>query len=90
MKLLDKTQEEAKLRTSSFDSVVRVAVGKYLKALTTAHEQEEAKTRECACLLLKAHFEEVRNEFLTKEHRKNSRDVSVYFSHRVQQQMKIV
>jgi HEPN domain-containing protein len=64
--LLDKTQEEAKLQNTSFDAVVRVAVEKYLKALAITREQEEAKTREYAHLLLKAHFDEDRNEFLTE------------------------
>jgi len=61
--LLDKTQEEAKLQNTSFDVLVRVAVEKYLKALAVAREQQEADVREYARLLLRAHFEEDRNEF---------------------------
>lgn len=64
--LLDKTQEEAKLQNTSFDAVVRVAVEKYLKALAIAREQEEAKTRAYAHLLLRAHFAEDRNECLSE------------------------
>jgi hypothetical protein len=65
--LLAKTQQEAKLHNTSFDALVRVAVEKYLKALTTAREEEEAKAGEYARQLLWAHFEEDRNEFLTAD-----------------------
>jgi hypothetical protein len=64
--LLAKTQEEAKLQNISFDALVRTAVEKYLRALTIAREQEEAKTAEYARLVLRAHFAEDRNEFLSE------------------------
>ena len=65
--LLAKTQREAKLHNTSFDALVRVAVQKYLKALTIAREQREAEFGEYARLLLQAHFAEDRNEFLTAD-----------------------
>lgn len=64
--LLVKTQQEAKLQNTSFDALVRVAVEKYPKALTIAREQQEAELGEYARLLLRAHFAEDRNEFLTE------------------------
>ena len=64
--LLAKTQQEAKLRNTSFDAFVRVAVERYLKALKTAREQREAES-EYARSLLRAHFAEDRNEFLTAD-----------------------
>lgn len=64
--LLDKTQKEAKLQNTSFDALVRVAMEKYLRASAIAREQEEAKTREYAHLLLRAHFAEDRNECLNE------------------------
>jgi hypothetical protein len=63
--LLAKIQQEAKLQNTSFDGMVRVAVEKYLKTLTVAREQQESSVGEYARLLLRAHFEEDRNEFLT-------------------------
>jgi hypothetical protein len=64
--LLAKTEQEAKLHNTSFDALVRVAVEKYVKALTISREQEEAKFGEDARLRLRAHFAEDRNEFLTE------------------------
>jgi ribosomal protein S20 len=64
--LLAKTQEEAKLQNISFDTLVRTAVEKYLRALTLTREQEEAKEREYTRLVLRAHFAEDRNEFLNE------------------------
>jgi hypothetical protein len=67
--LLAKTQQEAKLQNTSFDGLVRVAVGKYLKALTVAREQQEEQegdAREYARLVLQAHFADDRNEFLAE------------------------
>jgi hypothetical protein len=69
--LLNKTQEEAKLQNTSFDALVRTAVEKHLRDLTVAREQREAKqeqgAKEYATLLLRAHFAEDRNEFLTAD-----------------------
>ena len=64
--LLHKTQEEAKLQNTSFDALIRAAVEKHLRDLTVAREPKEAELREYARLVLRAHFEEDRNEFLTE------------------------
>jgi hypothetical protein len=61
--LLAKTQEEAKIQNTSFDALIRAAVEKHLRDLKVA--RGEAETREYARLVLRAHFEEDRNEFLT-------------------------
>jgi hypothetical protein len=65
--LLAKAQEEAKRQNTTIDSFIRTAVEIYLRALTVAREQEEAKVAEYASQLLWAHFEEDRNEFLTAD-----------------------
>ncbi|HKN24269.1 MAG TPA: hypothetical protein VJX72_05425 [Candidatus Acidoferrum sp.] len=69
--LLNKTQEEAKLQNTSFDALIRTAVEKHLRDLTVAREQPEAEqeqeAKEYATLLLRAHFAEDRNEFLTAD-----------------------
>ncbi len=69
--LLNKTQEEAKLQNTSFDALIRTAVEKHLRDLTVAREQREAEqeqeAKEYATLLLRAHFAEDRNEFLTAD-----------------------
>jgi hypothetical protein len=64
--LLAKTQEEAKLQNTSFDALIRTALEKHLKDLTVAREPKEAELREYARLVLRAHFAEDRNEFLTE------------------------
>jgi len=65
--LLAKTQEEAELQHASIDVLIRDAVEKHLKDLKVAREEEnEAETREYARLVLRAHFAEDRNEFLTE------------------------
>ena len=65
--LLAKTQEEAELQHTSIDVLIRDALEKHLKDLKGAREEEkEADTREYARLVLRAHFEEDRNEFLTE------------------------
>jgi hypothetical protein len=65
--LLARTQEEAELQQTSIDVLIREAVEKHLKDLRVAREQEkEAETREYARLVLRAHFAEDRNEFLTE------------------------
>jgi hypothetical protein len=70
--LLAKTQEEAKIQNTSFDGLIRAAVEKHLNDLTVARkpkepkEPKEAGSREYARLVLRAHFEEDRNEFLTE------------------------
>lgn len=65
--LLAKTQEEAELQHVGMDVLIRDALGKHLKDLKAAREEEmEADTREYARLVLRAHFEEDRNEFLTE------------------------
>ncbi|MGB2676714.1 MAG: hypothetical protein WAN12_06500 [Candidatus Acidiferrum sp.] len=65
--LLAKTQEEAKLQHTSVDALIRDAVEKHLRHLRVAREEEKkAEMREYATLVLKAHFEEDRNEFLTE------------------------
>jgi hypothetical protein len=64
--LLHKTQEEAKLQNTSFDALIRTAVEKHLRDLMVAREPKEAELREYARLVLRAHFEEDRNEFLTE------------------------
>jgi hypothetical protein len=63
--LLAKTQQEAKLQNTSFDALVRAAVEKYLVDLRVAREQGEL--REYARLVLRAHFAEDRNEFLSED-----------------------
>lgn len=69
--LLNKTQEEAKLQNTSFDALIRTAVEKHLRDLTIAREQRETEqeqgAKEYATLLLKSHFAEDRNEFLTAD-----------------------
>jgi len=62
--LLDKAQEEAKLQHVSIDVLIRDALEKHLKDLNVA--RGEAETREYARLVLRAHFAEDRNEFLTE------------------------
>jgi len=65
--LLAKTQEEAKLQHTSIDALIRDAREKHLKDLKVAREEEkEEETREYARLVLRAHFAEDRNEFLTE------------------------
>jgi hypothetical protein len=65
--LLARTQEEAELQHTSIDVLIRDAVEKHLKDLRVAREEEkEAETREYARLVLRAHFAEDRNEFLTE------------------------
>jgi hypothetical protein len=65
--LVAKTQEEAELQHASIDVLIRDALGKHLKDLKVAREEEEeAETREYARLVLRAHFAEDRNEFLTE------------------------
>jgi hypothetical protein len=64
--LLAKTQEEAKLQNTSFDAVIRAALEKHLSDLRVLREPKEAELREYAHLLLRAHFEEDRNEVLTE------------------------
>jgi len=65
--LLAKTQEQAELHHVSFDVLIRDAVEKHLRDLKVAREEEsEAETREYARLVLRAHFAEDRNEFLTE------------------------
>jgi hypothetical protein len=64
--LLAKTQEEAKLQNTSFDALIRAAVEKHLIDLKVAREPKEAELREYARLVLRAHFEEDRNELLTE------------------------
>ena len=65
--LLAKTQEEAELQHASIDVLIRDALEKHLEDLRVAREKDkEAETREYAGLVLKAHFAEDRNEFLTE------------------------
>ena len=65
--LLANIQKEAKLQNTSFDALIRAAVEKHLRDLTVARESKEAESRESyASLVLRAHFEEDRNEFLTE------------------------
>ena len=65
--LLAKTQEEAELQHTSIDVLIRAAVEKHLKDLkVTREEEKDAETREYAGLVLRAHFAEDRNEFLTE------------------------
>jgi len=64
--LLDKTQEEAKLQNTSFDGLIRAALEKHLRDLMVAREPKESELREYARLVLRAHFAEDRNEFLTE------------------------
>jgi hypothetical protein len=65
--LLAKTQEEAKLQHTSIDALIPDALEKHLKDLKVAREEEkEEETREYARLVLRAHFAEDRNEFLTE------------------------
>ena len=66
--LLAKTQEEAELQRTSIDVLIRDALEKHLKDLKVASEEEkESDTREYARLVLRAHFLEDRNEFLTED-----------------------
>lgn len=66
--LVTKTQEEAELQHSSIDVIIRDALQKHLKDLKVARQEEkEAETREYARLVLRAHFAEDRNEFLTED-----------------------
>jgi hypothetical protein len=65
--LLAKTQEEAELQHASIDVLIRDAVEEHLKDLKLAREEEkEAEAREYVRLVLRAHFAEDRNEFLTE------------------------
>jgi hypothetical protein len=65
--LLAKTQEQAELQHVTIDVLIRDAVEKHLKDLKVAREEEsEAETREYVRLVLRAHFAEDRNEFLTE------------------------
>lgn len=73
--LLANIQQEAKLQNTSFDALIRTALEKHLRDMTVAREQKEAELRErenessgagYARLVLRAHFEEDRNEFLTE------------------------
>lgn len=65
--LLAKTQKEAELQHASIDVLIGDAVGKHLKDLkVTREEEKDAGTREYARLVLRAHFAEDRNEFLTE------------------------
>lgn len=66
--LVAKTQEEAELRHTSIDVLIRDALQKHLKDLKMARQEEkEAETTEYARLVLRAHFAEDRNEFLTED-----------------------
>jgi hypothetical protein len=65
--LLAKTQQEANLQNTTFDALIRVAVQKHLQDLAVAREQQDPELRQYARLLLKAHFADDRNEFLTGE-----------------------
>lgn len=66
--LVTKTQEEAELQDPSIDVIIRDALQKHLKDLKVARQEEkEAETREYARLVLRAHFAEDRNEFLTED-----------------------
>jgi hypothetical protein len=64
--LLAKTQEEANFQNTSIDALIRTALEKHLRDLRAAREPKEAELREYAHLLLRAHFEEDRNEVLTE------------------------
>ena len=65
--LFAKTQEEAELQHTSIDVLIRDALQKHLKDLKVARQEEkEEETREYARLVLRAHFAEDRNEFLTE------------------------
>jgi hypothetical protein len=65
--LLAKTHEEANFQNTSFDALIRDALEKHLKDLKVAREEEkEAETTEYARLVLRAHFAEDRNEFLSE------------------------
>jgi hypothetical protein len=65
--LLAKTQEEAEIQHASIDVLIRDALEKHLKDLRVAREKDkEEETREYAGLVLRAHFAEDRNEFLTE------------------------
>jgi hypothetical protein len=65
--LLAKAQEEANRQNTTLDNFIRTAVEKYLKALTVARDQQEAKAGGYARLLLRAHFLEDRNECLSED-----------------------
>jgi len=65
--LLAKTQKEAELQHASIAVLIRDALEKHLEDLRVARAKDtEADTREYARLVLRAHFEEDRNEFLTE------------------------
>lgn len=65
--LLAKAQAEAEVQHASIDVLIRDAVEKHLEALKVAREEKkEAETKEYAHLVLRAHFAEDRNEFLTE------------------------
>lgn len=72
--LLAKTQEEAELQHARIDVLIRNALEKHLKNLRVARgeermargEENEAETGEYARLVLRAHFAEDRNEFLSE------------------------
>lgn len=66
--LLARTQEETELQHTSIDVLLRDALEKHLNDLKVARQEEkEAATREYARLVLRAHFAEDRNEFLTED-----------------------
>ena len=65
--LLANIQQEAKLRNTTFDALVRTAVEKHLRDLRLAREKQEAEFGNYARLLLRAHFAEDRNEFLSDD-----------------------
>jgi hypothetical protein len=65
--LLAKTQAEEELQHATVDVLIRDPVEKHLKALKVAREEKKgAETKEYAHLVLRAHFAEDRNEFLTE------------------------
>jgi hypothetical protein len=61
--LSDEAKGEAKRQKTSVYQLIRIALEQHLKDLRAAREKEELK--EYGTLLLRAHFEENRNEFLT-------------------------
>jgi len=70
--LLANIQQEAKLQNTSFDAIIRAAVEKHLRDLTVARPTADhvnsnpLPVENYARLVLRAHFEEDRNEFLTE------------------------
>jgi hypothetical protein len=66
--LLAKTRQEAELQHASVDVLIRDALEKHLNDLKVARaEEKEAEMGEYARLVLRAHFAEDRNEFLTED-----------------------